>query len=89
MIDSQTRFAFAPRPKLKLAEIERLIRKHRIVVPCPSRQTLIAMCEDGRLESAHRRDEKSPWLVFEESFLRWVRDMELEPDEASSLDLAA
>ena len=38
------------RTKLKLAAVQRLIDKHRIVVPAPSRRTLINMCEDGRFE---------------------------------------
>lgn len=83
-LDPQTRFSFCPRPKLRLSEIERLIRKYRIIVPCPSRQTLIAMCEEGIFETA-RRDEKASWLVFEDSFLKWVHDM----DHETRLDLAA
>lgn len=59
---------FVPRPKLQLAEIERLIRKYRFVVPCPSRQTLIRMCEDGTFEGELTR---SCWEVFEDSFFRY------------------
>ena len=40
----------SPRPKLRLSEIERLIKKHRILVPTPSRRMLIEWCEDGTFE---------------------------------------
>lgn len=73
---------FKPRAKLKLSEVERMIRKERIIVPCPSRQTLIGMCEDGTFESVGKNDDGSPiptrfgWLVFEESFLKWAHAMD-------------
>ncbi|MEZ5421833.1 MAG: hypothetical protein R2682_01905 [Pyrinomonadaceae bacterium] len=43
------------------------------------------MCEDGTFETARRTDEKSSWLVYEESFLKWVHDM----DHETQLDLGA
>ena len=64
-----------PRPKLRLSEIERLIRKHRVIVPPPSRRALIAMCEDGTLETVNHRAGEA-WLVFEDSFLKWVKSLE-------------
>lgn len=67
---------FSPRPKLRLAEIESLIRKHRIIVPALSRRALIALCEDGTLETAGNAPTKVGWLVFEDSFLRWVRNLD-------------
>lgn len=57
------------RPRLRLSEVERLIRKHRITVPCPSRQTLIRMCEDGTYEAKLVR---GGWEVFEDSFWNWA-----------------
>jgi len=72
----QNGFSFAPRTKLKLSEIERLIRKHRIIVPCPARQTLIAMCEDGTFETVGNTPTSLGWLVYEESFLRWCRHLD-------------
>ena len=65
----------SPRPKLRLSEIERLIRKHRIIVPMPSRRYLITLCEDGTFETPVRR-AKDPWLVYEDSFLKWVKSMD-------------
>lgn len=65
----------SPRPKLRLSEIERLIRVNRIIIPPPSRRALIAMCEEGTLKGpAHKRGE--PYLVFEDSFLEWIRAMD-------------
>ncbi|MGQ0540929.1 MAG: hypothetical protein ACT4O9_03635 [Blastocatellia bacterium] len=64
------------RPKMRLSEIERLIKKHRIIVPPLSRQTLIRMCEAGIFETAGNAASRSGWLVFEDSFLRWVKDLD-------------
>ncbi len=78
-------FDFDIRPKLKLSEIERLIRDKRFIVPCPSRATLIAMCEDGTFDSAGKDENGSPkptkvgWLVFEDSFLKWAREIDGVP----------
>jgi len=66
----------SPRPKLRLSEIDRLIRIHRIVIPPPARNTLIAMCEDGTFETAPRPNERSQWLVYEDSFLKWVEELD-------------
>lgn len=63
------------RTKLRLGEVERLIRKHRIVVPPPSRTTLIEMCEDGTFETAGLSATRIGWLVYEDSFWRWAADL--------------
>jgi len=63
------------RTVIKLSEIERLIKKHRIMVPPPSRQTLIRMCESGILETVSEAPGRSGWLVYEDSFLRWVEKL--------------
>ena len=72
-------FQFRPRVKMRLSEIERIIKKHRIIVPPPSRQTLIKLCEDGTLETAGDRPTVMGWLVFEDSFLAWLRKLD-EPE---------
>jgi len=64
------------RAKLRLGEVERLIKKHRIIVPCLSRQTLQSMCEDGTFETAGNRPTRLGWLVYEDSFWKWARGME-------------
>ena len=66
------------RPKLRISEVERLIRINRIIVPPLSRRSLIAMCEDGTLEHAPRRRPSERYLIYEDSFLKWVRDMDGE-----------
>ena len=70
------------RPLLRLSEIERLIRIHRIIVPPLARRTLIAMCEDGTFETAPRRRSNSKYLVYEDSFLKWVESMTGIGDES-------
>jgi hypothetical protein len=67
------------RPKLRLGEIERIIKMHRIIIPPPSRQTLIRMCEEGVFETAGNSASRTGWLVYEESFLKWIEDLDREP----------
>lgn len=73
-----------PRTKLRLSEIERLIRIHRILVPPPSRRALIELCEDGTLETAPRNGRA--WLVYEEAFLNWVKGLDGSPREREPPD---
>jgi len=63
------------RPKLRLSEVERLIKAHRIIVPAPTRHTLIKMCEEGTFETLGTKPTNVGWLVFEDSFWRWVEKM--------------
>ncbi|MEP6945516.1 MAG: hypothetical protein ABJA02_06320 [Acidobacteriota bacterium] len=62
----------APRPVLRLGEIARLIRAHRIIVPPLSRPKLIDMCASGIFETVGDRPTSMGWLVYEDSFLKWV-----------------
>jgi hypothetical protein len=64
------------RPKIRLSEIEKLIRVHRIITPPLSRTTLHRMCEDGTFETAGEAPTKLGWLVYEDSFLKWVRSLD-------------
>ncbi len=66
----------SPRTKLRLTEIDRLIRKHRIIVPPLTRRALTAMCEDGTFETVGTAPTKLGWLVFEDSFLKWVTSLD-------------
>ena len=66
------------RPKLRLSEVQRLIERNRIIVPTPTRRTLSNMCEDGRLETAANPPSKLGWLVYEDSFWKWVRSLDGE-----------
>jgi len=60
------------RPMLRLSEIERLIKERRILTPVPSRPSLIRLIEDGILESVGGRPTSYGWLVYEDSFHKWV-----------------
>ena len=73
---TQRTLDLSPRTKLRLAEIERIIRKLRIIVPPPNRKTLIAMCEDGTFETVGTAPTKFGWLVYEDSFLKWVGSLD-------------
>ncbi|MGE3465549.1 MAG: hypothetical protein AB7J13_01335 [Pyrinomonadaceae bacterium] len=73
MNTTQRLLDLSPRTKLRLSEVERLIRIHRIVIPPLSRRKLRDMCEDGTFETIrHGRY----WLVFEDSFLAWVKHLD-------------
>ena len=62
----------APRTVLRLSEIERLIRNHRIIVPPLSRPKLIELINSGTFETAGSEPTTLGWLVYEDSFLKWV-----------------
>ena len=66
------------RTKLRLSEVQRLIEKNRIIVPTPTRRTLSNMCEDGRFETASNPPGPMGWLVYEDSFWKWVRSLDGE-----------
>ncbi|MEW6362819.1 MAG: hypothetical protein ACK42A_09405 [Pyrinomonadaceae bacterium] len=70
------------RPKLRLSEIERLIREHKILVPPPKRRTLQNLCEDGTFETAENPPGKFGWLVYEDSFWRWAKSLDGEKSAA-------
>jgi hypothetical protein len=72
----QTLLEIPTRTRMRLSEVERLIRKHRIIVPPLSRATLKRMCEDGTLETAGAGPTKLGWLVYEDSFLKWVESLD-------------
>lgn len=61
---------------MRLSEIERLIKKHLIIVPPPSRQTLIRMCEEGIFETAGNKRSRIGWLVYADSFKKWVEQLD-------------
>lgn len=66
------------RTKIRLAEIDRLIRKHKVIIPPLDRRTLRAMCEDGTFETAGNGPSKFGWLVYEDSFWQWVKSLDGE-----------
>ena len=64
------------RAKLRLTEVERLIKLHRLIVPPISRRTLTRMCEDGRFETVDNGPTRLGWLIYEESFWAWAKSLE-------------
>ena len=76
MKNTQQTLDLSPRTKLRLSEIERLIKKHRIIIPTPSRRKLIELCEDGTFEHVPRKVAREAYLVYEDTFLRWVRELD-------------
>ena len=68
-------FNYDGRVKLRLSEIDDLMKKHRIIVPPLSRRTLTKMCEEGILETAGKKPTSFGWLVYEDSFWKWVKEL--------------
>ena len=66
---------FATRPLLRLSAVEQIIRTNRLLVPPPSRPKLVALIEEGRIQG--KRTEYG-WVVYEDSFLAWVKDLQNE-----------
>jgi hypothetical protein len=68
------------RTRLRLAEVERLIKEQRIIVPPLSRRVLTKMCEEGRFETVGNKPTSLGWLVYEDSFWKWVRGLDQKDD---------
>lgn len=64
------------RAKMRLSEIERILRRERIPIPPPSRTALLGLIEDGTLETAGDEPSRFGWLVYEDSFWRWVKSLD-------------
>jgi hypothetical protein len=69
------------RPRLRISEVERAIRIHRIILPPLSRRSILRMCEDGTFETAPRSSGRSPYFIYEDSFLDWVKSLDQVPDQ--------
>jgi hypothetical protein len=76
MKNTQHLLDLSPRTKLRLSEIERMLKAYRIIVPPPCRTKLLEMCEDGTLETVERRSVREPWLVYEDSFIKWLKGLD-------------
>ncbi len=61
---------------LRISEVERLIRIHRIIVPPLSRRSILRMCEEGTFETAPRPSPLGTYLIYEDSFLEWVKGLD-------------
>lgn len=62
--------------KLRVSEIERLIRIHRIIIPPLSRRSIVRLCEEGTFKTAARTSSRDPYLIYEDSFLKWVKGLD-------------
>jgi len=60
--------------RLRLKEVEEILRRTRVLVPVPSRPTLIGLCEEGILDG--EKSASFGWIVTEESFKAWVRGLQ-------------
>lgn len=76
MRDTQQTLNIETRTKLRLTEVERLIRKHRILVPPPSRRALQRMCEEGDFETVGDKPTQYGWLIYEDSFWAWAKKLD-------------
>lgn len=81
MIQTKQMLNTEVRPTLRLSEVEKLIKMHRIIVPPPTRPTLIKRCEEGALETVGGKATKFGWLVYEDSFWKWARELAGEQAE--------
>ena len=74
-------FPFKVRPALRLREIEAALRSSRVIIPVPSRPTLIGLIEAGTLEGfklTQVQKKSQSWLVYEDSFHKWVKSFQPE-----------
>lgn len=62
---------------LMLCVIEETIHDHRLMNPVPSRMTLIRWIESGILEG--KKTPSGIWMVYQDSFENFVRDLQSEP----------
>lgn len=64
------------RAKLRLTEVERLIKVHRMIVPPLSRRTLTRMCEEGEFDTVGTAPTRYGWLIYEDSFWAWASSLD-------------
>jgi hypothetical protein len=74
--DAIDTFGFQPRRKLTLSEIVRRLKAHKIIEPCPSKSTLMKLCENGTLETVGGKPTSLGWLVYEDSLNRWLKSLD-------------
>jgi hypothetical protein len=68
---AQRDFGFAPRTILKLCVIEKLLKRHAVIQPPPSRPKLVALIEEGKIEG-YKSEDLNCYFVFEDSFNAWL-----------------
>jgi len=50
-----------------------------MIVPPLARRTLTQMCEEGVFKTAGNKPTSLGWLVYEDSFWEWVRELDKRP----------
>jgi len=65
-------FGFQIRPSLRLSRVLEILQHSRVMDPLPSKRNLIDLLEEGVIEGKITR---YGWLVFEDSFLQWLREI--------------
>jgi hypothetical protein len=66
-------FGFSVRRKLRLCQIEEIMKQSLIINPPPSRSYYLKKLEDGTLDGYRT---EFGWVVFEDSFKAWVKRLE-------------
>lgn len=66
-------FGIIVKRRLRLSQIEEILRRTGVVGAVPVRSTLIALIEEGKLDGELTT---FGWLVTEDSFKAWVRGFE-------------
>ena len=61
---------------MRLREIEEILQQTRVLMPVPSRPSLIALIETGTLDG---KKIARVWMVYEDSFRKWVKSF--QPDD--------
>lgn len=72
-MNNQYYFDFAPRLKMKVSEVQTVLKKNRVFFTPPSRETLIGLIEDGTLEGVKIGEL---WFIYADSFDKWVKSLD-------------
>ncbi len=72
-------FGFPAQSLLRLAYIEEVLRATKVIVPVPTRQTLIGLIEDGTLKG---KKTSFGYVVLEASFKDFIKSLHPEGYEA-------
>lgn len=65
---------FPIEPLWKISELRRLLKKHGILRPVPTHQTIINYILDGTLDGF--QTDRGHYLIREKSILAWVRSLQ-------------
>jgi hypothetical protein len=68
-------FSFETTPIIKLSEVEKILRREKIILPVPCRASLINNIEDGTFDG---KLHHGYYLITVESFERWVKSLQIK-----------